>query len=345
MYERSSRMKKDTTFSYVSDEKKILKYLTLGINIPISQEYHKYIIHDLRFFRAQSIVLKYKSHSLGHVLVYDEHEHNPSTLYFGYFGVDQHQTDFIILLLEELVSYGKTHHYKKIKGPINIPTVIYGWGFMEEGSLEDLYAGRPVNPPIYQHIFFNHGFTVVNKEVSWEGPLPVFDPFQLDGYNFQDYEVFHPQSISELMELKPIFQQLHNENMPPGSIITPRINELFENYVDYIIRYGGLDMFFFARHKPSNKIVACGSNLPNPFRKDHNGKQDSFVAFTVVINAEHQNKGLVILLTGVNFLQMRRRNMRYLSGPANNSHEISTHVARKLGLNDLRTHLILELNI
>ena len=56
--------------------------------------------------------------------------------------------------------------YKKIKGPVNIPAIIFGYGFMEEGSLDNLFIAKPVNPPVYQNCFLEKGFIISNKICS-----------------------------------------------------------------------------------------------------------------------------------------------------------------------------------
>lgn len=337
-----SEINSNITYIFLNDPHEIIKYLHIGINIPIWKEFYKYILHDLTFFQTTSILLKVHGSPAGHVLLYHDDE---STLYFGYFSVINHNDLKIKLLIERMIHYAKENHFKILRGPINIPTVIYGWGFMGQGSLENLFVGRPVNPAIYQELFLKNGFSIIVKEISWEGSIPKFDPQKLTAYDFNVYEFFNPKNLNELMELKSVFQELHYKFLPSNSIITPRIADLFNNYAEYVFKYGGSHMFFFIRHKPSGKIVACGSNLPNPFQKDINGNYDSFVAYTIAIEPEHRKKGLALFATGTNFSKMLEKNMRYISGPADSEHEISTHIAKKLGLINQRIHLILELQL
>ncbi len=331
-----------STWVFIKQPKKILSYLHLGISIPIWPEFHKYILHDLNFFKAQSLLLIENGTPSGHMLIYDGGD---NVLYFGYFGTKSHDREVIQALVSRLIVYAKKNNFKTIRGPINIPTVIYGWGFMKEGSSQDIFAGKPVNPPIYQQIFLANDFAIKIKETSWEGPLPQFDPSTLTQFDFSDYEVFWPKDWNELMDLKEIFQEHHAKYLPPSSIITPKINDLFDNYAEYVYKFGGNTMFFFVRHKPTGKIIASGSNLPNPFQKDESGNDISFVAYTVAVEPAYRKKGISLLMTGTNFLRMGKKNMRYISGPANSSHEVSTHIARKIELLDKRTHLIMELRL
>ena len=154
------------TSQILTNSNEILKYLQIGINIPIWPEFHKYILYDLDFFQAKSIVIKEDGNPIGVVLIYSD---DSEILYFGYFGVINHNKKYIVFLLGELLKYARENNFKYIRGPINIPTVIYGWGFMQEGSIESLFVGKPTNPPIYQKLFFENGFNIRIEEKSWEG--------------------------------------------------------------------------------------------------------------------------------------------------------------------------------
>jgi len=129
----------------------ILKWLYIGTNLPVWPEFYPYILHDLKAFGTKSLLLKEEENITGHVLVFHE---DTEILYFGFFGVFNNEGEKIEFLLNKLIDYGKQHNFYKIIGPINIPIPIYGWGFLEKGSVANLYIGKPSNLPIYQEMFF-----------------------------------------------------------------------------------------------------------------------------------------------------------------------------------------------
>jgi len=327
----------------LTDSYEILKHLPMGISLPIWEEFHKYILHDLNYFKAKSIILEYFGNPAGHVLVYSVDD---KILYFGYFGVANHNQKYITLLLDELIRFAKEKKYKTIRGPINIPTVIYGWGFMKEGSEEDTFVGKPLNPPIYQKIFFEKGFQVQLEEFSWEGHYLKFDPYKIERLDFSQYEYFTPKNWEELMALKPHFLIINTQNMPESGKVTPGIEDLFDNYADYVVKYGGFYMLFFVRYKPTGKIVACGSLLPNPFRKDSRGRYDSFVAFTWAVHRRHRKNNLIILMWGSTSLNTWKKKLRYLSGVTGNDEALLfSKFAKLVNLQERRRHLVLELSL
>ena len=104
-------------------------------------------------------------------------------------------------------------------------------------------------------------------------------------------------------------------------------------------------MIFFVKYKPENKIVACGTCLPNPFRKDAKGNYDSCIIYSSVVESEHRRKGLGMLMYGETAHQMWKKKIKYICGPipANNINTIA--YAKRLGGMHSRTHLILEYTI
>ena len=331
------------TFKTLTDPNDILKYLPIGINIPIWTEFHKYILHDLNYFKAKSIILEEEGNPLGNVLVYSD---NKKILYFGYFGIINHNEKYISWLIDKLANYAQENNFKLIQGPINIPTVIYGWGFMQKGSSENLFIGKPVNPPVYQELFLKKGFYVKIEEKTWEGPYLKFNPYRLKKYDYSNYEYFNPKDLEEFIELKWEFLRVNANNMPESGVITPSIAGLFDNYADFVFKYGHNFMIIFIRYKPTGKIVACSSCLPNPFRTDDKGNYNSIVAYTWAIDSEHRGKGLTFLIWGATSLQTWKKKLKYTSIPA--GIEGTKHFkkfAKFVNLQNTRAHLILELRL
>lgn len=324
----------------INNPNEILKKLELGISIPIWSEFYKYILHDLNFFQAKSMIFEIDGDPVGHILIYSDMD---NILYFGYVGVKDHNKKIIKYLIDELIKYAREHNFNLIRGPINIPAVIYGYGFMKEGSLDDLFAAKPVNPPIYQNLFRKSGFYVKFQEYTWEGPFLRVNPYRLTGFDFSEYEYFTPDSWDKLMKLKSIFLEINAKNFPDSSKITPNIGELFDNYADFIITYGGFYMFYFVRHIPTDKIIGCGCNLPNPFSKDAKGRYNSIVGYSYAVEPEHRKKSLAILMYGANSMDAWSNKMRFGSVVTGEAHDKGTTLMEKMvGIKLKRTHLILE---
>lgn len=329
----------ELTVRILDDPNEILKYLYLGINIPIWPELHKYVIRDLNTFQAKSIILLEDGNPTGNVLIY---HNNTDILYFGYFGVVNDYSDKINRLIDELIIYGKQNNFKSIVGPINIPGIIFGWGFMEESRISNLFVQNPVNPPIYLKLFLKRGFSVYNVQNTWEGYLIRLNPWKIKKYDFSNYEYFNPKDINELAKLKPIFLKIQLENLPQSAQISPRNLSLFDNYAEFIFEFGYNFMVFFVRYKPKNEIVACGTFLPNPFRKDEKGNFDSCIFFTMAIKPEHRSKGLGHLMYGASSLQLWKKKIRYGAGPVGEDVKMGTDYAKSLGGIIGRRHIILK---
>jgi hypothetical protein len=326
----------ELSIQIISEPSEIIKYLPMGISIPIWKEFHKYILHDLDYFNAESFILMEKENPVGHALIFND---GGSILYFGYFRVKDHTESEIEFLIGKLLEYAEVHNFKYIRGPINIPAIIFGWGFMKEGSLDTLFVGKPVNPPIYQKRFINKGFYLKYEEKTWEGPCPRFNPWNLKKYDFSNYKFFTPRDWDELMTLKDDFLRLHAENLPASARITPNVDDLFNNYADFMYTFGDFYMFNFVKYIPTNKIVACGSYFQNPFQKD------TIIAYSWVVKPEHRRNGLVMLMVGATSRPAWKNKIRYSSGTIADDNLNNTEVAKRLGLYIRRSHLILEYKI
>lgn len=332
----------DLTIKILESPNEIINHLQIGISIPLLPDLYKFILHDLNYFNAKSIILLEKGIPIGHSLIYDDGD---NTLYFGYFRVLGHEKEKISYLIEKVINYAQNNGFKFIRGPINIPAYIYGWGFMKKGSKEDLFIGKPVNPTIYQELFLEKGFYVKYEENTWEGPVPLFNPWKLKNYDFTEYEFFTPKDLNELMKLKKDFLKLYASSMPPSSRITPSVGDFFENIAKFVLKYGDFFMINLVRYKSTGDIVACGSWLPNPFRKNKKGNYDSFVAFSLMVDAAHRRKGLLMLMIGETTKQAWKNEIQIVSVPTGSDNIGVNTVTELVGLTHTRTHLIIEFKI
>jgi len=318
----------------------ILKYLQFGINIPVLKEFHKYILSDLNNFHTISIVLKEDEEVIGHTLIYDDEK---NILYFGFFRIKDHNEKYIRVLLNFVIKYAKEHHFKYIRGPINIPTFIYGWGFMEDGSLKSSFITKPVNPPVYQEIFLQNGFYVKSKQETWEGTMPLFSDEDIENYDFREYEIYQPKDWNEILSHKMTILLLSAQNLSSESQVTPNPQDFFDNIFRFVKNYGDLFMLNLIKYKPTGKFVGCFISLPNPLRKNNEGKLDSIIVYSITINKEHRRKGLSMLVFKDFLEKAYKKQIRYLSAPIEiNSIKAKNIVINKGNLSHTRTHLILE---
>ena len=322
------------TIEKLGSPKRIINYLQIGTNIPVWKEFHKYIIHDLKFFNANSWLIKQQGNIIGHILIYEYED----TLYFGYLNILDNDTEKIQFIIDELKTYAKKEDLKFIKGPINVPTIIFGWGFLEKGSEMDLFLGKPINPPIYQEKFIQNDFIIVNKQNSWEGELRNFPKNLLKNYKFQGYDIILPKNWEEFLIYKENFKRLTSKNLKKNSIVTPGTSYLFDNYLNFAMEYGSPILTIFLRENKKNKIIGCLACINNPFRKNKNGIYDSFFPISFAVNKKHRGKGLAFLMFQKIVEKARSNNMNYFSSSIIGSET----VPKILKLVNKRIHLILE---
>ncbi|HEY0088395.1 MAG TPA: hypothetical protein VGB37_06105 [Candidatus Lokiarchaeia archaeon] len=343
--------KKKLEIEILDEPEEILKHLKLGISIPILPEFHKYIIGDIKTYNAKSIILREEinterfknqtDYAIGNVLLYDD---GGETLFFGYFGVYDHDPFKIEFLLDKILDFGKKNNYKTIRGPINIPTVIFGWGFMVEGSNKDYFIGCPVNPPIYQEIFLKKKFNVKFEEDRYAMLVYRYNPFKDKKFDFSEFDYVNP-SKADMDKIKNEFIKLHMDYMPESARITPKSEKNFDNIVDFVNEYGEEWMIWTVYHKPTHKMVSCGYVIPNPFSLDLKGNLDSVSFHDWVVHPDYRRKGLAMLMYGATSLKAFKTKVRWGSYPVGAENVSNSKMAQKMGGKKDRTHLILEYKI
>jgi len=325
---------------FVENPTDILKYLQLGTNIPVREEFFDFILHDLRVYRAKSLILKEDIKVVAHTLAYDD---GGEVLFFGFFGAIDHKEKYIEYLLRKLIEYARNHQYKKIRGPVNPPTFIYGYGFMTEESSDDLCVSKPVNPPIYQEIFAQLGFYIKSKQGTYEGEFVKVPEEEMKKYDFEGYEIHSLNDWDDLPEIKLPLLILSSRNLATESRVTPSPEKLVENFFSFLRTYGGVYMVKLLKHKQSRQFVGCFISLPNPFKKNQKGKYNSLVAYSITIDKEHRGKGLSMYLMKEFLDAAYDDDFRYASVPMEiNVLECKNLVKKHFGLTYTRTHLILE---
>jgi len=330
------------SFRIINDYDEILSYMQIGTRLPIWSEFHKYIVFDLKYFKAKSILLLEGGNILGHVLVFPGID---NYLNFGYFGVISDSNDKISLLIDKLIEYARENNFKGIRGPVNIPAIIFGYGFMVEGSKTNLYIGRSVDSPNYLKLFCKSGFEIVNEIVTWDRDQMLrLNPRKSKKYNFDNYQFEYPENLDDFNQnYKVPFLKLHAENLPFSASVTPNVVGVIDNYIDFVFKYGFNFMIFFIRDISKDKLIACGAYVPNPFRRNEKGEYDSIYLYTWVVDQQYRRKGIVFLIYGEITELLWQNNFFYGSGMVSSQNKANTDLSIKLlGAIKTRTHVLLD---
>lgn len=289
--------------------KDIIINLQLGTFIPLLPEFKSYVMKDLELFKAKALVLEEEMDTsefggdtykiVGNVLIYDYD--GKDILYFGFFGVFDHNTEKIRTLIDYLIQYAKDHGYQKIKGPINIPIVIFGWGFLVKGSQQGLHIRYPLNPPIYNELFHLKGFNAIIREVILSSPtIKVYPESIRKNVNgkkvpvdFSEFEYINP-GRKGLMQLKYEFVDLLRRCLSDSATITPNPSNTYDDLVKFIHDFGAKWMMWILRHKLTKKLVGGGYVIPDIFDKDSKGNINGVNLETWVVDEEFRGKNLSI---------------------------------------------------
>lgn len=356
----------------ITDPIQILEHIQIGISIPVLPEFHKYIKKDLQEYDAKAIFLKEKGYEdtfgkmtdnvIGFCLVYND---GSDILFFGFFRVYDHSNENVEILLNTLITYAKEKGFKRIRGPINVPASIFGWGFMQEGSRKDLFIGSPINPPIYQKKFKEKGFIVLFQEDRYDMPALRMDPhkdnklismginkgyYENNPFDTGDYEYeFINPTQEELRKIKEEFISLNARFMPPSAQISPTKSHVYDGIVDFIHEFGARWMIWIVREKATGKMVANGYVIPDPFHRNKKGELNSISFHAWVVDSDHRRKYLAMLMYGFTSIQAKNRKTPHFitrgSWPVGAENIANASAAQKMGGKKDRSHLILELEL
>ncbi|GAB4309440.1 MAG: hypothetical protein Kow0069_08710 [Promethearchaeota archaeon] len=344
--------------------RRILEHLQLGTNIPVLPEFQKYVLRNLKRFDARALLFvedldehlaarfEKPDDVTGICVAYDD---GGDTLFFGFLGTLDHDPRKVDALIDGLLDLALSRGYKFVRGPINVPTVIFGWGFPLPGSRSDLFVGCPVAPPVYLERLEAAQFDVLFEEDRYRCDLVRFDPMAggplVAKYDYGDYEYFNPADKEEAQSLKADFVDLHAKFMPPSARITPNSAGNAEDIVDFVFEFGNPGMIWGVRHRPTGDVVACGYVIPNPFSRDKRGNLNSVSMHDWVVHPDHRRAGLAMLMYGGSSLRLvpSRRNdphpertFTWGSWPVGSENEANSAAARKMGGVRDRTHLIFQ---
>lgn len=378
-------------FEIIESPEDILTYIGIGVKniFPNLHTYcsdeewgifESFLIREIEGFGPELLILKEEGDITGCVLIYSDNESD--TLFFGFFGVLDHKLTRIEVLIEKLIETARhTGKYRFLRGPINVPTIIFGWGFSTLGSDEAPFIGCPQNPDIYQTTFLKREFYVKIQEDRIKMPGLRYDPLKDPRYDFSDYIYVNPGRAG-MEQIKDEFINLHFQELNPSEIITPSSSRNFDNIVDFIFTFGPNWMMFIVYHINSSSesikrriqedsknlrgttdsslfkycqepeinkhldIVACGYNAPNPFLKTSRGKLKSLSFHSWVVKKDFQGNGLSGLMVGesTKLAYKDRSNLyRWGSAPVNSENIKSASILTKvMGGTINRSHIVLD---
>ncbi|MBN1217247.1 MAG: hypothetical protein JXA99_17635 [Candidatus Lokiarchaeota archaeon] len=335
---------------------KILNHLQIGTLIPILPKFREYILKTFKNYEVKAILLKKEVNDyifnergdnvVGICILFND---NDDILFFGYFGTYDHNPYKIDLLINGIKNYAKKRNFKKIIGPLNIPAVIFGFGFMEEGSNKQLCTGKPINPPIYQKSFFKNGFIIKYVEENYYTRVIRYNPLEFKQYDFSEFEYINITRENLHIYLDDMIK-LHKENMPNYSRITPNTEKNVLVLFDYLFSYEKKFLIWIVKHKPTRRIIGCGHLAPNPFLKDKYGRLISASLEHIVIDKEFHGRRLSFFMYGETLPNVinpeKGELMKYYTNSIGLENKKAINFVKKYmnGVRD-RRHLILEYNL
>ena len=326
----------------VQNPETIIKLIQKSTNLPVWKELNEFIIYDINYFKAKSLIFKKFNKVIGHTLIFNL---DNEVLYFGFFRVLRDKKKYIKQFITLLIEYAIKMGFKLINGPINIPTIIFGWGFMEKGSATTNFIHKPVISPNYLELFIKKGFNEQLKEYSYEGIISEDLKKKLGVNKTSKYEAFNFEDWDSLFNFKHDFLELNARNLPKESVITPNIDQLFDNYFNFIKKYGYPFMFTFLREVASKKTIGCLFGIPNPFRKNKQMIYDSTLILSFVVDKEYRDKQLTGFLINNYVDKALEHNITYAATTLGSHAWQAQKVCESLGLINSRTHVTLTLTI
>ncbi len=266
----------------------IYEHLHYGTNLPIFPRMKRYILHEITRMGFQSLILQDKDVVVGHSCFYFHED----TMYFAFFGVPSEEPELIDRIIEELVSIARENAVTYIKGPINFPHVIYGWGFSEKKSSKKIFAAAPYTNPDYITHFEQAGFYIDHRILRFRVPMlpiPYEKPAVVESVDFSKRE-----------EWKDTFIDFQLRLFPKSTQVTPNIIPFFDDCLDFIEDFGYGNMILFAYDE--DKPIGLGWATPNPFdlytgsenkEKGRYNKCRSVLLFGGAIEPEYQKRGIL----------------------------------------------------
>lgn len=307
--------------------------LTHGTNLPVRGDFRQYIEFEFNHLCVHQIVATIDHDIAGHMILFKEK--GKDILYFGFFGANKSNLKNIThYLIDYMIDCARKSKCTRIRGPINLPTTIFGWGFYESGDTS-IASGTPYTNPAYIDIFKEAGFKTWHTILWFK--LPTIDVKS----NCQ-YEVMNADFENKDWALPCI--KLQERLFPESARLTPgRTMEAFDMNLKFMESYGYKECVY--RAYDQGRLVGMAYCTPNPYDLDENGKCKSALLMGAATEPEYQNKGLLKDLFKVFWQNCKRLGIthgEYLVG-ADNAPSIA--VVKGIGGKLNRTYHIMEYQI
>jgi hypothetical protein len=326
----------------LTDPNQIFSNLQNGTNLPVTEALKKYIVSEIERMNAFSIVLEDNSQQdnsqqdnsqqvIGHCLLYEWE----SVLYFAFFQTKNDDVKIISELIDQIIAIAKDHKCTAIRGPINLPPIIYGYGFAEEDSDEDVFATAPFSSPVYIEIFEQRKFSVWHRVLHFRVPLM---PISLQKkWDVGPVDFSHPETW------KKEFIEIQMKVFPPSAQVTPNRAPAFNDYMEFIQEFGYQEMVAFARD--NGKVIGTGWGTPDPFNLTAKGKCKNIVLFGGAILPEYQKQGVLKEMIFDFADKVAKTGIRWGEMPIADDNIGSITMAKSYGGRQTRSHVIMGIDL
>ena len=323
----------------INDPKQIIDYLHFGTNLPILPQLKKYILAEISRMGFHSLILEDRNTILGHSCFY----FYENTMYFAFFGIPSEDPGLVQYLIQELIEIGREFQMKQIIGPINFPHIIFGWGFAEEGSSQELFAAADYTNPRYISYFERAGFSIMHRILRFKvptQPIPLPNP---------DWNITYGDvSRKGRTDWKDHFIDMQMRLFPRTTQVTPNIIPFFDGCMDFIQEFssGRMIIWGFDPGKKDRVPIGLGFATPNCYdMNQETGRCQSMLMFGGVIEPEYQRRGvlkhMLIMISNWNV----EDGVTHGEMPIGEDNPGSIHMAKSYGGTQNRSHVIMNLKL
>ncbi|MHA1339975.1 MAG: hypothetical protein ACTSRZ_07275 [Promethearchaeota archaeon] len=334
MIQKKEKEFKDEYIIRVEEDPEIIfKNFHYGINLPVKEEFKEYIMPEIKHLQAKAIyIMTSEEKIIGHSLVYKDED----VMFFGLFKAQNDSDDIIKLMISKINDIAQKENCTKIRGPINVPPHIYGWGFSEEGSDPSIAAATPFTNPKYIKLFIEKGFEL------WHRLLWIRTPIKKIPYK-KIWDIRNPD-LDQTDWILP-FLEIQAKNFPESARLTPKRSiEVIIPGLKFIKKYGGKEFIYLVYHE--GKMIGTGYATPNPFDLNEQGKCKSVLLYGGAVVPEFQRKGIMMQIFGEFFENCVKRNIflgECVVGDDNLASK--TLLEKQLGGKVTRSYQILQKNL
>ena len=327
----------------IEDNKQVIFYnLKYGINLPVKKEFKDYVIPELENLNAKAIyILTENDRKIGHCLFYKF----DNILYFGFFSFKYKNKIIGKAIIENLIKIAKEEKCNIIRGPINLPPYIYGFGFSEEGSDPSIFCGTPYTDPSYIELFKNEGFELWHRllwlRVEIKSKLPYEKVWDIKNPDLNSDDWIDP------------FLELQAKYFPESARITPKRNkEVVLAALKFLKKYGS-NKFIYLAYDNNNKLIGLGYAMPNPFDLKQlktiditqTCRTNSALLFGGVVDPEYQKHKIMFQIFGEFFDYCLSSGIKIGECVLGEDNIASKTLLEKLGGNVVRKYQILQKRI